>query len=213
MSLHQEYDVLMKAVVIGDSGVGKTSLLHRYTDNDWNPTYIATIGVDFKIDTFETKGKVVKLQMWDTAGQERFKTICAAYYRGAHCIMLVYDVTNRESFENVKMWLQEVRAYAREGVTLVVVGNKADLVGRRQVSKEEGEALAESLGTRLVETSAKTADNVHQAFRGVVDEALAERLDMLSKETEERQERLRNLRSIHTKQPTCLERFKSVLGL
>eukprot|EP01064_Diplonema_japonicum_P026098 TRINITY_DN3750_c0_g1_i1.p1 TRINITY_DN3750_c0_g1~~TRINITY_DN3750_c0_g1_i1.p1 ORF type:complete len:230 (+),score=109.86 TRINITY_DN3750_c0_g1_i1:59-691(+) len=208
-----EYDVLMKTVVIGDSGVGKTSLLHRYTENDWNPTYIATIGVDFKIDTFETSGKVVKLQMWDTAGQERFKTICAAYYRGAHCIVLVYDVTNRESFDNIKMWMKEVQNYAKSDVSMLLIGNKADLAIQRQVPKEEAEAFARSMNMKLIEASAKTADNVQRAFRESVTDALADRIETMTQEADERRQRLHNLRSLNTRQPSCLQRFRTLVGI
>eukprot|EP00755_Sulcionema_specki_P005315 Sspe_Gene.32445::Locus_15904_Transcript_1_1_Confidence_1.000_Length_741::g.32445::m.32445/K07874/RAB1A; Ras-related protein Rab-1A len=178
-----EYDILLKTVVVGDPAVGKSSLLYRFSDDAWNPTYIATIGVDFKIRTFERNGKVVKLQLWDTAGQERFKTICAAYYRGAHCIVLVYDITNRESFDNIKSWLREVEVNARENVPIILLGNKCDDELRREVSTEEAQAYADRLGIQHVETSAKTADNVQTAFMKAVDIALADRVEPLHKKT------------------------------
>ena len=114
-------------MLIGDSGVGKSCLLLRFADDKWTDSYISTIGVDFKIRTIDLDGKTIKLQIWDTAGQERFRTISSTYYRGAHGIIVVYDVTNLDSFNNVKRWLTEIDKYARENVNKLLVGNKADL--------------------------------------------------------------------------------------
>merc|ERR1712099_175272 len=122
-----EYDYLFKLLLIGDSGVGKSCLLLRFADDKWTDSYISTIGVDFKIRTIELDGKTIKLQIWDTAGQERFRTISSTYYRGAHGIIVVYDITNLDSFNNVRRWLTEIDKYARENVNKLLVGNKADL--------------------------------------------------------------------------------------
>eukprot|EP00923_Selenidium_pygospionis_P034802 GHVN01060536.1.p1 GENE.GHVN01060536.1~~GHVN01060536.1.p1 ORF type:complete len:147 (+),score=14.68 GHVN01060536.1:81-521(+) len=126
-----EYNYLFKLLLIGDSGVGKSCLLLRFADDVYTASFIATIGVDFKIRTIEQDGKIIKLQIWDTAGQERFRTITSSYYRGAHGIIIVYDVTDRESFNNVKIWMQEIDKYAMESVNKLLVGNKSDLSSKR----------------------------------------------------------------------------------
>ncbi|KAJ2080831.1 ras GTPase [Coemansia sp. RSA 988] len=155
-------DYLFKLLLIGDSGVGKSCLLLRFADDTYTESYISTIGVDFKIRTIELDGKTVKLQIWDTAGQERFRTITSSYYRGAHGIIVVYDVTDSETFGNVKQWLQEIDRYASEGVNKLLVGNKSDL--ERSVDFTEANEFAESLSIPFLETSAKNSSNVESAF-------------------------------------------------
>jgi Ras-related protein Rab-1A len=162
--MNPDYDFLFKLLLIGDSGVGKSCLLLRFADDTYTESYITTIGVDFKIRTVEVDGKTIKLQIWDTAGQERFRTITSSYYRGAHGIIVVYDVTDLESFNNVKQWLHEITKYANENVNKLLVGNKSDLINKRSVSFEQGQEFAKSMGIEFVETSAKNATNVEKAF-------------------------------------------------
>ncbi|XP_058207501.1 ras-related protein RABD2a [Rhododendron vialii] len=162
--MNPEYDYLFKLLLIGDSGVGKSCLLLRFADDSYVDSYISTIGVDFKIRTVEQDGKTIKLQIWDTAGQERFRTITSSYYRGAHGIIIVYDITDQESFNNVKQWLSEIDRYASENVNKVLVGNKCDLTSKRAVSYEEAKAFADEIGIPFMETSAKDSTNVEQAF-------------------------------------------------
>ncbi|CAM6089138.1 unnamed protein product [Calypogeia fissa] len=164
MSINPEYDYLFKLLLIGDSGVGKSSLLLRFADDSYLETYISTIGVDFKIRTVELDGKTVKLQIWDTAGQERFRTITSSYYRGAHGIIVVYDVTDQESFNNVKQWLNEIDRYASEDVNKLIVGNKSDRANDKVVDSQTAKAFADEVGIPFLETSAKSAINVEQAF-------------------------------------------------
>ncbi|KAK0366000.1 ras GTPase [Friedmanniomyces endolithicus] len=144
------YDYLFKLLLIGDSGVGKSCLLLRFADDTYTESYISTIGVDFKIRTIELDGKTVKLQIWDTAGQERFRTITSSYYRGAHGICVVYDVTDMDSFNN--------------GVNKLLVGNKSDMADKKVVEYTVAKEFADSLGIPFLETSAKNASNVEQAF-------------------------------------------------
>ncbi|XP_055393696.1 ras-related protein Rab-8B isoform X1 [Bubalus kerabau] len=174
------YDYLFKLLLIGDSGVGKTCLLFRFSEDAFNTTFISTIvimsmdrdclhvrdeeGIDFKIRTIELDGKKIKLQIWDTAGQERFRTITTAYYRGAMGIMLVYDITNEKSFDNIKNWIRNIEEHASSDVERMILGNKCDMNDKRQVSKERGEKLAIDYGIKFLETSAKSSMNVEEAF-------------------------------------------------
>ncbi|KAK7091683.1 uncharacterized protein [Littorina saxatilis] len=166
-------DYLFKLVIVGDSGVGKTSLLLKYVDDVFTDTFISTIGVDFKIRTFDMDGKKVKLQIWDTAGQDRFKNIVSTFYRNAHGILLVYDVTDVTSFQNIQQWLKEIDKYAGQKAKQVLVGNKCDLAPRRQVSLEEGRALAATTSMMHIETSAKTSANLEALFSDLTRDLMA----------------------------------------
>jgi Ras-related protein Rab-1A len=160
----RDYDHLFKLVLIGDSGVGKSCILLRFADDSFTESYITTIGVDFRFRTINVEGKNVKLQIWDTAGQERFRTITSAYYRGADAIVLVYDSTDRESFEHVDSWLQEVNKYSNDNTIKVLIGNKSDRTDDRKITTEEGKSKADSSGLLFIETSAKDATHIEDAF-------------------------------------------------
>eukprot|EP01099_Mayorella_cantabrigiensis_P000865 TRINITY_DN1367_c0_g1_i3.p1 TRINITY_DN1367_c0_g1~~TRINITY_DN1367_c0_g1_i3.p1 ORF type:complete len:210 (-),score=45.88 TRINITY_DN1367_c0_g1_i3:386-958(-) len=125
------YDYLIKLLLIGDSGVGKSCLLLRFSDDSFTPSFITTIGIDFKIRTIELDGKRIKLQIWDTAGQERFRTITTAYYRGAMGILLVYDVTDEKSFQNIRNWIRNIEQHATESVNKMLIGNKCDMIDKK----------------------------------------------------------------------------------
>uniref|UniRef100_A0A8R1DZQ0 Ras-related protein Rab-35 n=2 Tax=Caenorhabditis japonica TaxID=281687 RepID=A0A8R1DZQ0_CAEJA len=173
----RDYDHLFKLLIIGDSGVGKSSLLLRFADNTFSgksfldfflngpiqKNYITTIGVDFKIRTMDIDGQRVKLQIWDTAGQERFRTITSTYYRGTHGVVVVYDVTNGESFGNVKRWLQEIENNC-DSVQKVLVGNKCEDADRRVVLESDARSYAQSMNISFFETSAKEDKNVEPMF-------------------------------------------------
>lgn len=133
----------------------------------YNETHVSTIGVDFKIQTIHLNNRTIKLQIWDTAGQERFRSITSSYYRGAHGIVVVFDVANKDSFSNVKSWLQEIDRFATNDVQKLLVGNKIDLEEGRKVTEEEGQQLADSCGIPYIETSAKDSTNVEEVFRTV----------------------------------------------
>jgi Ras-related protein Rab-8A len=158
------YDFLIKLLLIGDSGVGKSCLLLRFSDDSFTPSFITTIGIDFKIKTIELDGKRIKLQIWDTAGQERFRTITTAYYRGAMGILLVYDCTDEQSFQNIRNWIRNIETHAADNVDKILVGNKCDMQGDKVVEHARGQALADEYGIPFFETSAKTNVNVSEAF-------------------------------------------------
>ncbi|XP_072986749.1 ras-related protein RABE1c-like [Typha latifolia] len=160
-----DYDYLIKLLLIGDSGVGKSCLLLRFSDDTFTTSFITTIGIDFKIRTVDLDGKRVKLQIWDTAGQERFRTITTAYYRGAMGILLVYDVTDESSFNNIRNWIRNIEQHASDNVNKILVGNKADMdESKRAVPTSRGQMLADEYGIKFFETSAKTNLNVEQVF-------------------------------------------------
>ena len=160
----ENYDFIFKVLLLGNSDVGKSSLLLRYVDSVWSDTFVPTIGVDFKVKTIDIGGKKVKLQIWDTAGQERFRTVVSTYFRGAHGIFLIYDITNRDSFKNLENWLIEIEKNASENVLKILIGNKNDLEDERDISPDEGKAFANRNGMQFIETSAKMNTNVNEAF-------------------------------------------------
>ncbi|XP_072340180.1 ras-related protein Rab-35 isoform X1 [Scyliorhinus torazame] len=176
----RDYDHLFKLLIIGDSGVGKSSLLLRFADNTFSGSYITTIGVDFKIRTVDVNGEKVKLQIWDTAGQERFRTITSTYYRNTHGVIIVYDVTSPESFVNVKRWLHEITQNC-DTVTKILVGNKNEDPSRRQVEFADAKRFSEQMGICLFETSAKENTNVEEMFNAVTYMVLKCKKDNLAR--------------------------------
>ncbi|CAM9232414.1 unnamed protein product [Heterosigma akashiwo] len=159
----EEYDLHLKILMLGDTGVGKTCLLVRYESDSYHPLYITTIGIDYKIKFLDVDGTKIRLQIWDTAGQERFRTITVSYFKGAHGIMLVYDITDRESFDNITHWINQIKEHADSSVNIVLVANKCD--ARKAAGlPEEGQALADHYSVSFFETSAKENMNVNEAY-------------------------------------------------
>lgn len=158
------FDMQIKLLMIGDSGVGKTCLLLRYANDSFSPTFITTIGIDFKIKNITLDNKRIKLQIWDTAGQERFRTITTSYFRGAQGILLVYDVTDRATFMSIRNWIAQIQMHADVNVNKILIGNKADMADQRAVTLEEGEQLAKEYSIHFYETSAKQDLNVEKSF-------------------------------------------------
>jgi len=158
------YKNLFKYIIVGDTAVGKSCLLLQFTDKRFQPVHDLTIGVEFGSRTVTINGHPIKLQIWDTAGQEKFRSITRSYYRGAAGALLVYDITRRETFSHLTIWLEDCRKYSSSDITIILIGNKCDLETQRQVSQEEAQAFATKHGLVFLETSAKTAHNVDQAF-------------------------------------------------
>ncbi|XP_061634825.1 ras-related protein Rab-11B-like isoform X1 [Phyllopteryx taeniolatus] len=167
-----EYDYLFKVVLIGDSGVGKSNLLSRFTRNEFNLESKSTIGVEFATRSLQVDGKTIKAQIWDTAGQERYRAITSAYYRGAVGALLVYDIAKHLTYENVERWLKELRDHADNNIVIMLVGNKSDLRHLRAVPTDEARAFAEKNTLSFIETSALDSTNVEEAFKDILTACL-----------------------------------------
>ncbi|XP_062331494.1 ras-related protein Rab-37-like [Osmerus eperlanus] len=164
-------ELMHKTILVGDSGVGKTSLLVQFDQGKFIPgSFSATVGIGFTNKVVTVDNIKVKLQIWDTAGQERFRSVTHAYYRDAQALLLLYDITSRSSFDNIRAWLTEIHEYAQTDVVIMLLGNKADMGSDRMVRREEGEKLAREHSVPFMETSAKTGVNVELAFTAVAKE-------------------------------------------
>ena len=175
--IEEDYDYIFKVLLLGNSDVGKSSIILRYVEQTWSDIFVPTIGVDFKVKTLQINKKNVKMQIWDTAGQERFRTVVSSYFKGSHGIFIIYDITNRESFKNLENWLGEIEKNSSENVLKILIGNKCDLENERDVQFDEGQAFANRNGMQFIETSAKNNTNINEAF-----EALAKLMIQFSNE-------------------------------
>lgn len=163
------FDYLFKIVLVGDTGVGKSCLLMRFADEGFNDRMTSTIGVDFRIRTMQVGGKHTKLQIWDSAGQERFRALTSSYYRGAHAVAVVFDLSCYDSIDTVSTtWLNEIDLHCSRHVRKILIGNKSDLVAQRQVTDEHAKSVARASNMLYIETSAKTSQNVYEAFESIV---------------------------------------------
>ncbi|XP_016416532.1 ras-related protein Rab-37-like [Sinocyclocheilus rhinocerous] len=161
-------DLTHKTILVGDSGVGKTSLLVQFDQGKFIPgSFSATVGIGFTNKVLTVDELKVRLQIWDTAGQERFRSVTHAYYRDAQALLLLYDITSKSSFDNTRAWLTEIHEYAQDDVVIMLLGNKSDMTSARAIRREEGEKLAREYGVIFLETSAKTGLNVDEAFMTV----------------------------------------------
>lgn len=163
------YDYVLKFIIVGDSSVGKSNILSRFTNNRFRKTHDLTIGVDFATKIVPRNNTVYKLQFWDTAGQEAFRSITKTFYRGTIGCLVVYDITNRKSFESISFWIENLKQYCDQNITIILIGNKIDLDTEREVSTEEGQALANINDLPFFETSAKSGHNIHICFYHAVD--------------------------------------------
>ena len=164
------YEIMVKVVLVGDSGVGKTNIMSKYLKNQFREDSKATVGVEFGSKQFTVENHQIKAQIWDTAGQERYKAITSAYYKGAKGAFVVYDITRKNTFETVNKWVSDISAAADKKITLILIGNKNDLEDQRQVTKEMGEEKAKELGLAFLETSACSGENLDKAFQLMINE-------------------------------------------
>jgi small GTP-binding protein len=158
------FNYLFKYIIIGDSAVGKSNILLRYIHDKFNEEFQSTIGVEFGAKNLKIEDKIYRIQIWDTAGQETFRSITRAYYKNSVCACVVYDITNKNSFQNIKSWLEDCKKQSPKTVFLILIGNKVDLEDKRQVTYEEGSVFAEQNGMLFFETSAKTGKNIEELF-------------------------------------------------
>ena len=196
--MSENYDFLFKVLLVGDSSVGKTSMLLRYTDETFAKEFQTTIGVDFRIKTLTINDQVAKLQLWDTAGQDRYRRIVSSYYRGAHGLIIVYDITSVSSFEHVPEWLDECNQRTNLLVPKLLIGNKSDLNAQRKITTEQGKELAETLGMQFIETSAKNSCNINEVFSN---------LSQMMVDANRRQVKVSQLISVGKTVPTFTRRF------
>jgi small GTP-binding protein len=166
----EEFDYLFKYIIIGDAYVGKSNLLLRYAHGEFKPDYQLTIGVQFAAKNVKIRDQTYRIQIWDTAGSENFRSITRNYYKSSVCALVVYDISSRDSFNNVSTWIEDCKNQSPKTIFMVLVGNKSDLNDRRQVNTEEGQELADKFGIQFYETSAKTGDNVNEIFYNSADE-------------------------------------------
>ena len=162
------YNMIFKIVLIGDTSVGKTNILSKYLTDEFDAKSKATVGVEFGVKNFKIENNIVKVQIWDTAGEERYRSITNAYYKGAKGSLLVYDITNKKSFENVEKWISDLKANADEDISMILLGNKTDLEDKRVVSTEEGKNKAEFYNLTFMETSALNGNNIQEAFNELI---------------------------------------------
>ena len=170
-SVSDQYDIKLKIIILGESMVGKTCLITRYTNDKFGGRYLCTVGIDFQKKTIEKNNKKILLQIWDTAGQERFRNVTKNYFNNSQGFVLAYDINNRETFEKVEYWIEEIKAKADENIKCILIGTKCDL-DKREVNEEEGIELGEKYGFKFLETSAKENININEAFDTLVSEII-----------------------------------------
>ena len=167
-----DYQYIVKLILIGNSGVGKSSILNRYMNKTFEDSYKCTIGVDFLMKSIEINGKTVKLQLWDTAGQEKYKSMVASYYRGANVAFVVFDLTNHESFDSLPLWIENYYRNGPEQKNIILIGNKKDMIDDRKVTQEEAELFSQTNNMMYFETSAKEGDNIEYVFTYAAEKLL-----------------------------------------
>ena len=174
------FSVFFKILLIGDLGVGKSCVILRYVEGDFPGNIMSSIGVDFKTKQIDLDDRLIKLQIWDTAGHEKFRTITTSYYKSAHAIIILYDITQKASFDHIRNWLTEIDKFGKQGVLKVIVGNKLDMENNRKITKEVAENLALKYGIKLWEVSAKDNTNIEEMFLDTIKTLLEKNSKIIS---------------------------------
>ena len=167
---NKEYDLLFKLILIGDSYVGKSNILLKYLKNQFNENSKTTIGVEFGTKNIIINNKRIKIQIWDTAGQERYRSITSAYYKGAKGALIVYDITRKNTFDNIDKWITDLKLNGDKNICIIILGNKSDLIDKREINKNDGIKKAEMYKTAFLETSALNGDNISKAFDELIEQ-------------------------------------------
>ena len=173
------YDMIFKIVLIGDTSVGKTNILSKYLKGEFEPKSKSTVGVEFGVKNFKIENNIVKVQIWETAGEERYRSITNAYYKGAKGSLLIYDITNKKSFENIEKWISDLKANTGDNISMILLGNKTDLEEKREVSIEEGKNKAEFYNITFMETSAFNGNNIQEAFNELITDIYKKNHELL----------------------------------
>ena len=171
----ESYDYLVKVLMVGESGVGKTCLIQRFIKNEFSTNHLSTIAIDFKMKLLKIRGSNIKMQIWDTAGQERFNTLTSGFFKGSDGIILTYSVIDKNSFENIHKWMVQVKSLAPTDVKVILVGNKSDFSEEREITYEEGKKMADKYNLIFFETSAKSGENVQLVFK-IMGEEVREKI-------------------------------------
>ena len=167
---NKEYDLLFKLILIGDSCVGKSNILLKYLKNQFNENSKTTVGVEFGTKNIIINNKRIKIQIWDTAGQERYRSITSAYYKGAKGVLIVYDITRKNTFDNIDKWITDLKLNGDKNICIIILGNKSDLINKREINKNDGIKKAEMYKTAFLETSALNGDNISKAFDELIEQ-------------------------------------------
>ena len=204
ISIEEEYyDLKIRLMLIGDSNVGKTSIIKRYCNNQFSPSYISTVGIDFETKYLRLNGKIINLQIWDTAGQERYKVLAKNYYKNSDGFIIVYDITDKKSFNNVANWITQIKDSASENVKCVLLGNKCDLEELRQVDINQGKDLANNYHLKFYETSAQKGNNIQKVFTDLVKGFLNDDNFVNDSERSSISTEQRNLRRARNQKKNC----------
>ena len=180
----EPYDFLFKMILIGDSSVGKSNILLKYLKDEFDPNSKATVGVEFGTKNIILNNKKIKAQIWDTAGEERYRSITSAYYKGAKGAFIVYDITRRNTFDNIDKWIVDLKTNGDKNISIVLIGNKSDLEDKREVKKDEGVKKSEECKTAFLETSALNGDNIYKAFDELIEQIYINHYSNIEEEKE-----------------------------